>query len=542
MILILFIWLNTNIYGMAVDCQLAPTGENYIGIRYKAWLAEDELSETQWLLLFGESGFTMNGEYQPHFIDLMIKGSWAAIYDDELCADGSPPVQQTWDNFTIEFGLSDYEDGSIQDNDIGAWTLDPILLPRRYSNIDSQNPTAADKIMVEYQVDEAGTLEGREIEISFVRAEQTYLPQNQNYFMDPDLEGVNLCTPNSQDDILYRRWIATLKVPSLGINSSVDFYINASQADKITQYNTLNFMWENPGRPAIESDKFKVIIFDPEVKTTSGEWKKATKFLVDLRTPDNELPYNDNGELVGGFRKVKYNGSPALEASFGYGYTDYVIDGNPNDYESSNDTKAVIDLGENEVPVELTSFTAELDNESILLKWSTQSETNNYGFEVQRLVNDKWEKIGFARGYGTTTAKHDYKFIDELRSFQKNHTYISYRLKQIDVDGCFKFSQIKSINFELCKYYQLFQNYPNPFNPSTTIKYVVQKTDYIEITIHNVAGKKVRKLFAGLADAGLHKIVWDGKTASGYPVTSGIYIYKIVAGDFVSFRKMILAR
>ena len=335
------------VYGMAHDCQLEPTGENYIGVRYKALLAEDELSETGWVLLFGGNGFTNNGEYQGHFLNLMIKAGWADIYDDQLCANGFPPPLHTLNNFTLAMGLDDYEDlffGCIHENDIAVWSQDTTLLPRKYSNIDSRNPQAPDMAAVEYQVDEGGTLEGREIEVSLVREEVTKLPQDENYFMDPDLDGEQLCKPNSQDDILYRHWIATLKVPSLDINSSVDFYINASQGDKINGNNTLNFMWENPGMPVFESDKYKVIIFNPEVKTASGEWKKATRFLVDLRTPESELPLNDKGELVGGYRKVNYKGRPAIEASFGYGYTDYVVDGDPTNYESSDATKAVIDL------------------------------------------------------------------------------------------------------------------------------------------------------------------------------------------------------
>jgi len=173
-----------------------------------------------------------------------------------------------------------------------------------------------------------------------VREEVTTLSQDMNYFMDPDRD----CKPNSQADILYRHWVATLRVPSLGVDSSVDFYINADQGDKLNGNNVLNLLWENPGRPAIESDKFKVIIFDIEVKKTSGEWKKATRLLVDLRTPYEELPFNDKGELLCGFRKVNYKGHPAIEASFGYGYTDYVVDSDPNNYESSDATKAVIDL------------------------------------------------------------------------------------------------------------------------------------------------------------------------------------------------------
>jgi hypothetical protein len=332
---------------MAADCAIEPTDENYIGARYKAFLAEAELSETSWLILFAGSGFTVDGEYQPHFLDLMIKASWASLYDDPLCASGFPAVRETWDNFTIQFGLSDYEDPFyewIHENDIAAWARDPELFPRMFTNIDSTDPVAADKIMAEYQVDKGGTLEGREIEVSLERGDVVTLSQGVNYYMDPDLEGAQLCEPNSQDDILYRHWIATLRVPSLAIDSSVDFYINAAQGDKLAGNETLNFMWENPGRPALEGDRFKVIVFDPEVKKTTGEWVRAERFLVDYRTPQSDLPLNEHGTMVGGYRKVNYRGKAALEMSFGYGYSDYVIDGNLSEREPSNDTKGVIDL------------------------------------------------------------------------------------------------------------------------------------------------------------------------------------------------------
>jgi hypothetical protein len=246
-------------------------------VRYKALLLEDYLPNTGWVLLFGGSGFTRSGEYVPHFIDLMIKAGWADVYKNGLCAPGFPPVERTYRNFTVQFGLSDYEDEVSQGNDIAAFTHDPYLMPLMFTNIDSTSPKAPDKIMAEYQVDRGGFLEGREIEVSFVRAELTRLPKDGNYFIDPD----NGCKPNSQADILYRRWIATLTVPSLGVNVSVSFYVNASEGEYILGQNTLNFMWENPGRPSVESDRFKVIIFDPEVLTTSGEWKRASVFLAD---------------------------------------------------------------------------------------------------------------------------------------------------------------------------------------------------------------------------------------------------------------------
>jgi len=334
----------TVVYGMAADCYLEPAEENYIGVRYKALLLEDELSETHWVLLFGGNGLTMNGEYQPHFINLMIKAGWVNIYEDPLCDSGFPQFQATLRNFTIGFGLDDYEDVWVgQDNDIAAWTRDPDLFPRVFSNIDSREPEAADFIGMDYQVDEGGTLEGREVEVSLVREEVAMLPQNRSYFMDPDLEGEQLCKPCSQADILYRRWIATLKVPSLGIDNSVDFYVNASQGDKIRGDSALLFMWEDAGRPVIESDKYKVILYEMEVKTTSGEWKRATRFVVDIRSDNEHLPLDDEGKLAGGYRKVNYKGQPAMEASFGYGYTDYVADANLNGYDPP-ETRGVIDL------------------------------------------------------------------------------------------------------------------------------------------------------------------------------------------------------
>jgi len=329
------------VHGMAADCAVEPTGENYIGVRYKALLVEDKLSSTGWVLSFAGSGFTSNGEYEPHFMELMIKGGWADLYDDGFCANGFPHFPESRKNFTIHFQLSDYEDAAKQDNDIAARSRDPTLLPLFFTNIDSTDPKAPDMIAAEYQVDKGGTLEGREIDVSLERGDVTRLPIDENYFVDPD----SGCKPNSQADIPYRQWIANLKVPSLAIDSSVDFYVNAAQGDKITGANTLNFMWENPGRPIIETDKFKIIVFDMEVKTTSSEWKRATKFLADYRTPRNELPLNDKGQLVGGYRKVNYNNQPAIELSFGYGYTDYVIDKDPTNYEPTSATKAVIDLG-----------------------------------------------------------------------------------------------------------------------------------------------------------------------------------------------------
>ena len=377
--------------GMTIDCHLEPNGENYIGVRYKAYLAAGELSETGWVIIYGGNGFSQNGEYQPHFMDLMIKASWATLYEDGLCAKASPTPDATWDNFSLQYGLSDYEDDSIQDNDIGAWSNSPDLFPRMFAGHDASNPESMDKIMVEYQPNKGGIIDGREIIVSLERAEQTYLSQNQNYFMDPDLPGAQECTPNSQANILYRRWRATFKVPSLGVDCSVDFYINAEQGDKITGDNTLNFLWDNYGRPNIENDKFKVIIYEPEVKTLSGGWKAAERFRVDIRTAEQDLPRDINGNLAAGYRKVKYNDDWALEASFGYGYDDYVLDGNPNDFESSNATKALIDLTEDEDPPKPILVDPKYDKRGVgsvmWLDWTDVPGATSYQVQIDDVTN-----------------------------------------------------------------------------------------------------------------------------------------------------------
>jgi len=374
-----------------------------------------------------------------------------------------------------------------------------------FSNIDSIEPQAADKISVEYQTDKGGTLEGREIEVSLVRKEVTRLSQDKNYFMDPDLEGARLCRPSSQDDILYRHWVATLKVPSLGINTSVDFYVNADQGDKINGASTLMFTWENPGRPAIESDKFKVIIFDPEVKTTSGEWKKATRFLVDIRSPDGDLPLNNKGELVGGYRKVYYKGRPAIEASFGYGYTDYVIDGNPNDYESSNATKAVIDLrGAN---AEIEEAVAEHSGDPTLV------EDADILWAIQLWVSG--EEVP---GTGGQTIG-DEKILELVQLWITGQPTSSSAAQS-------KPAQMEKSEGLTVRGIKLF---PNPMEGTSMATFKAEGSGIagIKVEIFNLAGVRVFE-----QEASSNTLEFNAMDNEGRPLANGVYLYVVTAKGF----------
>ena len=128
-----------------------------------------------------------------------------------------------------------------------------------------------------------------------------------------------------------------------------------------------------------------------------------------------------------------------------------------------------------QIPVELTSFTANVINKTVRLNWITATELNNSGFEIERMsiltsqVSNSWEKIGFVTGNGTSTEVSTYSFVDNHPAQGKNY----YRLKQIDFDGSFEYSNIIEVDFILPIEFSLEQNYPNPFNPITTIKYSI---------------------------------------------------------------------
>ncbi len=184
------------------------------------------------------------------------------------------------------------------------------------------------------------------------------------------------------------------------------------------------------------------------------------------------------------------------------------------------------------VPVEFTSFTAVVKDGSVSLNWSTSTETNNKGFEVERQSsNGKWSTLGFISGNGTSTEMHNYSFIDNSVS-----GILKYRLKQIDFDGSFKYSNEVEVETTPSAF-SLQQNYPNPFNPVTTIKYSVPSTQHVALSVYNLLGQKVASLVNEVKTAGNYKIDFDASKLS-----SGIYLYKFEAGGFVKTNKMTLLK
>lgn len=202
-------------------------------------------------------------------------------------------------------------------------------------------------------------------------------------------------------------------------------------------------------------------------------------------------------------------------------------------YTPLGESRALLLRVNEPVPVELISFSAVANNSVINLNWSTATELNNSGFEVQRKVGTSdWNSVGFIVGFGTTTNQNNYSYTDQSPVFGKN----IYRLKQIDYDGTFEYSQEVEVELVPSEYI-LQQNYPNPFNPGTTINFNIPKEDFVNVTIFNSLGEKVAIVMDGIMSAGSHTLTFE---ANGF--ASGLYILKMTSGSYSNTIKMNLMK
>ncbi len=187
----------------------------------------------------------------------------------------------------------------------------------------------------------------------------------------------------------------------------------------------------------------------------------------------------------------------------------------------------------NVVPVELTSFVASANNGVVDLAWTTATETNNRGFEIERSSdNVNFNTVAFVSGKGTTTSTTSYNYSDKVG---ENGTFY-YRLKQYDFDGTFAYSKSVEVNNSVVVDFNLFQNYPNPFNPSTSIKFSVAESGLAVLKVYNVTGEVVAELFNSNVEKGsVHTVNFD---ASNF--TSGVYFARLTQGGNVKNIKLIL--
>ncbi|MBW7888096.1 MAG: T9SS type A sorting domain-containing protein [Bacteroidetes bacterium] len=190
------------------------------------------------------------------------------------------------------------------------------------------------------------------------------------------------------------------------------------------------------------------------------------------------------------------------------------------------------------LPVELTSFTAMVKGKNVELLWKTATETQNAGFEIERSdvregKSGAWKKIGFAEGAGTISTPKSYSYVDAGA-----RGAVQYRLKQIDRDGGFHYSNsVNAVVQSIPQEYALIQNYPNPFNPTTQISYQLPVSGNVTLRVYNILGEEVALLVNGMQSAGEHTAQFD---AAKLP--SGIYFYTLQTAQFTKTMKMLLVK
>ncbi len=199
---------------------------------------------------------------------------------------------------------------------------------------------------------------------------------------------------------------------------------------------------------------------------------------------------------------------------------------------------AVYRTNNGSLPVELTSFAASINKNVVVLQWKTATETNNYGFELEKSKmgegrSEMWEKIGFVEGNGTTNAPRSYSFTDKSANGKT-----SYRLKQIDRDGKFEYSQSVEVTASSTpKEFGLEQNYPNPFNPTTAISYQLSANSFTTLIIYDAIGREVATLVNEVKEAGTYSTQFDGAKLS-----SGVYFAKLTSSGKTQMKKLLLLK
>ncbi len=187
------------------------------------------------------------------------------------------------------------------------------------------------------------------------------------------------------------------------------------------------------------------------------------------------------------------------------------------------------------LPVELSGFVSAVNINNVTLNWTTATETNNSGFDIERTSsNGTWTKVGNVAGNGTSTVSNSYSFTD--RNLASGN--YSYRLKQIDFNGNFEYFNLSNeVNVGIPSKFELSQNYPNPFNPSTSINFNLPVDGKVSIRLFDMSGKEVAVLVNEVKSAGYYSVNFNAASLS-----SGVYFYAITANNFTATRKMLLVK
>jgi len=272
--------------------------------------------------------------------------------------------------------------------------------------------------------------------------------------------------------------------------------------------------------------------------------QESAKFIHSINFPNSNIGYavgwqmyippNPDQEFI---MKTSDGGSNWFEQSRGVGVLNSIFFVSDQLGWAVGNNGKILYTPNGGLPVELINFTADIIDNDVILNWTTATEANNLGFEVEKKISN-WQKIAFVKGHGTTTEPQFYSFIDESVA-PGNY---QYRLKQIDYDGSFEYSGIVEVEVGLPTEFSLEQNYPNPFNPSTMIRYEIPgqaRNDnmLVVLKVYDVLGNEIATLVNEEKPSGTYEVEFYGTG-----LTSGIYFYQLKADSYINTKKMIIIK
>jgi len=196
------------------------------------------------------------------------------------------------------------------------------------------------------------------------------------------------------------------------------------------------------------------------------------------------------------------------------------------------------------LPIQLSSFSIEKVSEGVLLKWVTESETDNMGFNIYRAISihenippdSSFVKINrsLIPGNGSTSKKNEYQYIDRLTYFDK---ICWYKLEDICYNGMSRLTSAICTKIPRPETFYLSQNHPNPFNTNTVISYQLPNPSFVKFTVYDLRGRLVSTLVNERKNAGYYSVEWNSSN-----VASGIYFFRIEADDFTKVKKCLIVK
>ena len=359
-------------------------------------------------------------------------------------------------------------------------------------------------------------------------------------------KGNNQTSPNCEAyDPVTNTWTAKTDMPVGGGNLAATVYNDSIYVfggstyspwagfSYVYAYNTQTNSWaQKQSMPTARFGSQAFTIGNKIFVIGGGQNGSSTIGTLEVYYPDLDI-WESRANMP--FTSVFFAGAVINDKIYVIGGTSNWLTGVLNvwEYDPSQD--------QTETPVELTSFTATASGKEVTLNWTTATELNNQGFEVQRKFStNDFATIGSVKGQGTTTSQNQYSFVDKLIDGGKYF----YRLKQIDFDGTFEYSNEIEVEVRTVDKFSLEQNYPNPFNPTTTIGFGISASPnpseggaLVILKVYDILGNEVKTLVNKEMETGYHSVDFN---ASELP--SGVYFYRIQVGSFIDMKKMILLR